>query len=137
VLDRAGRTLLGFRRGVTEYAGRLELVPSGGVPAPEDGSVVSAVSQMGCELEEETSLRAAAVEGLTAFALIQDLRHGVVDICFGITLRPDAALDQIRLGDEYSQPTVMPLEEVACTADSRLVPTSRAIAVLVSAGVRS
>jgi beta-phosphoglucomutase len=137
VLDRAGRTLLGSRRGVTEYPGRFELVPSGGVPAPEDGSVVSAVNQMACELEEETSLRAAEVEGLTAFALIQDLRHSVVDICFGIPLRPGVELDQVQLGDEYEQPTVMSLEEVACAADSRLVPASRAIAVLVSAGVRS
>lgn len=87
LLDSEGKTLAARRTEVTEYPGQLELVPSGGMDVT---NVILGRAdfelQILEELEEETGICGSAVTQVSAFCLIGDAVHGVMDLGCVITL---------------------------------------------------
>ena len=76
---------------VTDYPGRLELVPSGGVAdkfAKPDHEVDYA-GQIAEEFVEETGLAASAIASILGFALLFDESAQTFDIACRITLKPE------------------------------------------------
>lgn len=99
ILDTEGKTLAARRGEVTEYAGLLELVPSGGI----DVANVTAgrgdfISQILDELEEEAGIGRLAVNRVSAYCLIRDATHGVVDL--GCVIELKASFGDIFSGSE-------------------------------------
>lgn len=94
--------------GVAQYAGYLELVPSGGVDkgcALGDGNVDYQVKLIR-ELYEECGIPPEAVEETTPLALVLDRGENVYDVC--CLLKVSSDMDVVRAGLtagwEYDQP---------------------------------
>jgi len=86
VVDAAGRVLLGRRSGsVTEYPGRYELVPAGGLPVGKlEGTAY--LGQVEAELVEETGIGPENVQEAVPFCLVYDRIHRVFDVGVKLTL---------------------------------------------------
>ena len=127
IRDPDGKTLAARRGKVTEYPGRLELVPSGGIDASHvrsgRGDFTSQILE---ELEEETGIHRSAVSRVSATCLIHDAKNGVVDLGCVIELNADlASIFPSVENEEYQHFEVLSLECVT-TSDS-WVPTSGAL----------
>ena len=125
-----GAVLLAQRSDVTEYQGRSEFVPSGGI-SERHGSdrTVAFKDQLVEEFVEETGQSVDAVTSIEKLALVRDLHHNVVDICcvVGTNLRSDM---EFRHSAEYcAMEWVLPSQ----LAVNRLVPTSVAILDVLNA----
>ena len=116
---------------VTEHRGLFELVPSGSLPASVDGGGnVNYMEHLLIELEEEIGLSARKVDKITPFALVQDDKAGVVDICCKMRLRAtniQNVLDSFT-PSEYAEVRMMTLSQIRQLPVGKLVPVSALIA---------
>jgi len=100
--DKNGNVLLGKRGSqVSEYPGYWETVPSGGLPAQNQG-MDSHRAQSIIEFNEETGLATEGIESYNVLGLIYDREHQVIDIVAHIALREVIDPDQLK-SDEYEQ----------------------------------
>lgn len=119
---------------VTQWPGRLELVPSGGIDARRaaaDG-IISYETQAVEELTEETGVSADKIVSIKGFALVYDTRERVYDICCQIqlSLRKEE-LEEIFTGSvEYDKPLCVASQDIQkfiATHREEIVPTSLAL----------
>lgn len=124
-------TVLGTRQAsAATSAGRLELVPSGGIDTSclgPDG-VPNHQAMLLAELEEETGILATKALCVVDFLLVQDRETNILDLCQLIRLAPEA-MRRMRLADgggEYEELHVLPLAQALekleagpCVAASR------------------
>lgn len=119
---------------VTQWPGRLELVPSGSIDAeqPKTDGIVSYEMQIVGELMEEAGVSPTDVMSVKGFALVYDPHDRVYDICCRIelSLRKEALGKSFRDSAEYEQPVFVPyreLEQFAVSHEEEIVPTSLAL----------
>jgi len=97
---------------VTQGAGLLELVPSGGVEAPNDGGAVNLSYQILRELREEIGLSLDQVKVHHQVGAIENFNSGVFDIAIPIstelTFNKIADLHKSRGTKEYTELSVTP-----------------------------
>ncbi len=105
VRDVRGRLLVGRRGAVTEYPGWLELVPSGGLPAPERPGPDAPLEQLLAELAGETRIPREAVNSVVPLGLVRDELSQVLDVGAAISLHSDGdgLGDALARGDEYTE----------------------------------
>lgn len=116
-------TVLGTRQAsAATSAGRLELVPSGGVDASclGPGGAPDHQAMLLAELEEETGIAAAEALCVEDFLLAQDRETGILDLCQLIRLAPEATR-RLRLdgGGEYDGLHVLPLAQALEKLEAR------------------
>lgn len=132
--DSSGRLVLAKRQAVTEYPDHWELVPAGSIDTPQQSHTPpDIVGQLLNELEEETSLARGRVKTVRPLAVIRDIEHGVMDLCFDIIV--DGRLDDgsVCVGTEHSAVKVCAPSEVGqALADLSVVPTTRLLLALDS-----
>ena len=127
--DQQGRVLMGQRRGVTEYDGYFELVPSGGINEEHSaGDRADVVGQLLQELAEETTLPVDDVAEVRPFVLLRDRDHGVYDIGCTIEVGPRSNFSTSVLAAEYGEQMALPLEQMRDrAAHLQIVPASGAL----------
>ena len=119
---------------VTQYPGRWECVPSGGVDdscARPDGTVDFAAMLLH-EFEEEACLPAEKVRRVVPFAVIYDALARTYDVCCELTETADRdeLIGAMRNSDEYTEVMVVTedeLEDCLRRLGDELIPLSRAI----------
>jgi hypothetical protein len=119
---------------VTQYAGFLELVPSGSIDkhfVDADG-VIDYGSKLLSEFVEETGLPSGCVEEITGLAVVLDQVENVYDICCKIVLNADVGVVTSAFSGtkEYDSPelvAVSALGEFTRSNQSVMVPTSVAV----------
>ncbi|MBM3565535.1 MAG: hypothetical protein FJX42_05425 [Alphaproteobacteria bacterium] len=121
--------------GVTDDAGRWELVPSGGVDdKAATGDRVDLGRQILSELHEEIGLESGDVSGLDIFCAVEDSETGTVDIGIALTT-PLPAVEVHRghkkCGDgEYAEIEIVAPDKIAAFVAGRgasLITVSRAL----------
>ena len=126
---------LGRRSGdVTQYPGRWECIPSGGVDdscARPDGTV-DFTAMLLHEFEEEACLPTEKVRRVAPFAVIYDALARTYDVCCELTVTTDRdeLIAAMRDSDEYTDVMVVTeddLEDSLRRLGNELIPLSRAI----------
>lgn len=116
-------TVLGTRQAsAATSAGRLELVPSGGIDASclGPGGALDHQAMLLAELEEETGIPAAEALCVEDFLLVQDRETGIMDLCQLIRLAPEAMRrPRLNGGGEYDGLHVLPLAQALEKLESR------------------
>lgn len=119
---------------VTQWPGRLELVPSGSIDARHitpSGSVAYE-AQIREELSEEVGVEAKNVKTITGFALVYDAQERVYDICCTIelSLRKEDLEKIFTDSVEYEKPLYIPYKDIdafIALHKEEIVPTSLAL----------
>ena len=129
ILDRDGKTLVGQRSQVSQYPGRWELVPSGGMDSTMDLEQ-GVGAQLSREFEEETGWDRGRIRGISPFCLVRNGNHGNYDI--GALIRLDGSLGELPgPNGEYKAFRAMDLLDVRDTkALDEWVPTSLVLVAL-------
>jgi 8-oxo-dGTP pyrophosphatase MutT (NUDIX family) len=127
--------------GTTQYPGRLELVPSGGIDADTlraDGSIDHR-AQLIRELTEETGIPASAIIRFETIALLHDRVDDVIDVASLIEVEASAgAVAEATLRDgtaEYRSLRWVPLTDLGAFLEqhhAELIPSSRALGDLLA-----
>lgn len=121
---------------VTAYAGKLELIPSGGIDDNflDPHGRIDFRKQLLRELKEETGITEEQASGLRPFALVLDKREMVWDLCVDIRLDMpwEAILETIRGAEqnEYRDHCCVPLtrlKEFLVTHNEQMIPTTLAM----------
>ena|GEM_PF-3586911 len=132
---RARAVALGRRsENVTQYPGRWECVPSGGVDdscARPDGTV-DFTAMLLHEFEEEACLPAERARRVVPFAVIYDVLARTYDVCCEMTVTADRdeLTGAMSDSDEYTEVMVVTedeLEDCLRRLGDELIPLSRAI----------
>lgn len=115
---RYGELVLGRRgRGVTQYPGHWELVPSGGIPAERvnaDG-VVDAEGHLLEELREELGIGPELVRKVVPLGLIEDAADRAFDLAY--LIETDAEITDIVGNGEYEEFVSLPRNAVGSFRD--------------------
>lgn len=123
------RVLFGQRGlSVTQYAGAFELVPSGSLPAGNEGAEIDFRAHLLEELEEETHISSGGVLSCEPTLLVVDEDDCVTDVCCVIQLRELPDLAGCRESGEYASLNLESVESVKNLMGanaSSWVPTSR------------
>lgn len=126
LFDARKRLLLGRRKGVSEYEGCFEFVPSGGIP-PQYLHGALFCEQLKIELAEETGISSDAVVECAPFCFLYDKAHSVFDIGVRIELKGEIDLDEL-VSDEYDTFVVVEWGDLGrFFADNKIIPTSQAL----------
>ncbi|MDK2954764.1 MAG: hypothetical protein PWQ57_260 [Desulfovibrionales bacterium] len=119
---------------VTQYPGRLELLPSGGIDDAHlaNGGAIDHHAALLQELAEEAGVASRLCDFVQDLALIEDEDEPVVDLCSVIALTIDrrTAASAFPRNAEYEEPLFMRPWELADFAASRepaVVPTTMAL----------
>lgn len=119
---------------VTQWPGRLELVPSGSIDARHVDSfgTVSYKKQILEELAEEVGINEKDVKTATGFALVYDARERVYDICcvVEVSLQKEDLERMFKDSMEYERPVYVLYEDLPqfiSKHKEEIVPTSLAL----------
>lgn len=129
-VDEDGQLLVGKRKNATEYAGRFEFVPSGGLSAKHAGvNTVRFEEQLLDEFEEETSLKREMVASIEPLGLVVDTMSSVFDICCRVRIS-GRLQNGLTPSKEHYGFRLIKFDEVNL---QDLIPTSKALGDLLSA----
>jgi len=134
IVDPQKNTLLGRRaETVTQYSGRYELAPSGGISADKTAQgTILFKEQLAQEFGEEIGMSPSCIESITPLGLVFEKDYGVYVIANIITIHEPLAAPPLR--KEYSAWKVLPCADVpAFLRKNPAVPTSTTIAQAVLA----
>jgi hypothetical protein len=134
-LTRDGWIMLAKRSAsVTQYPGRLELLPSGGIDDAhlKDGGVVDHHAALLQELAEEAGVASCLCDFVQDLSLIEDDDDPVVDLCSVIALTIDrqTVASGFPRSAEYEEPLFMrprELADFAARSKPVMVPTTLAL----------
>lgn len=122
---------------VTQYSGKLELVPSGGLSdfVSNMGKVVDPVQSLLNEFEEELGLSRKIITQIRFLGMLEDKKDNVIDLCYALHCETSLEyLDSLlKLSDEYDNYSIVKVDDVAkvliSEVDNGINPISLAIAI--------
>lgn len=126
-------------RHTTQYAGMLEVVPSGTIDrsaARSDGTIDFRAKLLE-EFTEETGVDAGVVASTEVLGVVMDRRDRSHDVCCLLRARVERAtlLEAMARSDEYDEPVIVPRADLAAFVKARadgLVPMSLGICELLA-----